>query len=163
MGGGQYEAKSAAEQDARNTVGVAWVDNQLTVRPLMNLPRDSDTEKALKAELAWDPLLDSSTIEAAVINHVAYLSGAVESGFEKAEAHDVAARTKGVLLVRNHLKVEPEFLTPYYDYYYGWPGYYSYWPGYLSLAGGPRPLKSDAQIKKAIRARVLLESFRSQE
>ena len=144
------KAKSAAEQDARNTVGVAWVDNQLTVRPLMNLPRDSDTEKALKAELAWDPLLDNSTIEAAVINHVAYLSGAVESGFEKAEAHDVAARTKGVLLVRNHLKVEPEFLTPYYDYYYGWPGYYSYWPGYLSLAGGPRPLKSDAQIKKAI-------------
>jgi osmotically-inducible protein OsmY len=148
------KAKSAAEQDARNTVGVAWVDNQLTVRPLMNLPRDSDTEKTLKAALAWDPLLDSSTIDAAVIHHVAYLSGAVESGSQKAEAHDLAARTKGVLLVRNRLKVEPEFLMPYYesadDYYYGWPGYYSYWPGYLSLAGGPRPLKSDVQIKKAI-------------
>ncbi len=148
------KAKSAAEQDARNTVGVAWVDNQLTVRPLMNLPRDSDSEKILKAALAWDPLLDSSTIDAAVINHVAYLSGAVESGFEKAEAHDVASRTKGVLLVRNRLKVEPEYLMPYYespdDYYYGWPGYYSYWPGYLFLADGPHPPKSDAQIKKAI-------------
>jgi osmotically-inducible protein OsmY len=148
------KAKSAAEQDARDTVGVAWVDSQLTVRPMMNLPRDSDTEKILKAALAWDPLLDSSTIDAAVINHVAYLSGAVESGLEKAEAHDVAARTKGVLVVRDRLKVEPEYLMPYEepldDYYYGWPGYYSYWPGYLFLADGPRPPKSDAQIKKAI-------------
>jgi osmotically-inducible protein OsmY len=146
------KAKSAAEQDARNTVGVAWVDNQLTVRPLMNLPRDSDTEKVLKAELAWDPLLDSSTIKAAVINHVAYISGAVQSGLEKAEAHDIAARTKGVLLVRDRLNVEPGLLTPYYDYYYGWPGY-------LTLAGGPNPLKSDAQIKKAIENALFWSPF----
>jgi osmotically-inducible protein OsmY len=136
---GNMKAKSAAEQDARNTVGVSWVDNLLTLRPFMNLPRDSDTEKALKAAVAWDPVLEGSPIEVAVINHIAYLSGAVDSNSEKAEAQDVAARTKGVLLVRNHLKVAPEFTI----FGYGWPGYYS-------LTDGPQPLKSDEQIKKAI-------------
>ena len=56
----------------------------------------------------------------AVINRTAYLSGAVDSSFQKAEAQDVASRTKGVLLVRNHLKVEPEFSISYYDWDYGY-------------------------------------------
>jgi osmotically-inducible protein OsmY len=49
----------------------------------------------LKAALSWDPLLDSSTIDVAVINRTAYLSGAVDSSFQKAEAQDVASRIKG--------------------------------------------------------------------
>jgi osmotically-inducible protein OsmY len=110
-------------------------------------------EKQLKTALSWDPLLDSSTIEVAVINRVAYLSSAVDSGFQKAEAQDVASRIKGVGLVRNHLKLEPEFTIfcydwPYYSYY-DWP-YYNRSPGYVSETFGPEPYLSDEQIKKNI-------------
>jgi hypothetical protein len=65
------------------------------------------------------------------------------------------------LLVRNHLKVEPEFSIssydwPYYSYYdwpyyssYGWP-YYNQSPYYDSEIFGPQPYLSDEQIKKNI-------------
>ncbi|MEO8427180.1 MAG: BON domain-containing protein [Verrucomicrobiota bacterium] len=135
------KAVTAAGQDARNTLGVVFVDNHLVVDPFANLPADTDTEKALRAALAWDPLLGGAQIEAAVVGHVAYLSGTVESGFEKVEAQDVASRVKGVKAVRNHLKTESDFVIWNYD----WP--YSYF-GVAAL--GPAPLKSDEQIKKDI-------------
>ena len=140
---GNLKAKAAAGQDARDTVGVVLVDNFLKVRPQIN----TDIEKNLRAALLWNPVLEGSQIEVAVINHAAYLSGAVDSVHQKDEAQDVAARTKGVVEVRNHLKVEPEFAIshydwPYYDYYYG--------PYYEFEYFGPQPIKSDEQIKKDI-------------
>jgi osmotically-inducible protein OsmY len=110
-------------------------------------------EQQLKAALLWDPLLNSSTIDVAVINRVAYLSGSVDSTFQKAEGQDVASRTKGVALVRNHLKVEPEFAMTYDD----WPYYSSYdWPYYnrspysITETFAEQPYLSDAQIKRKI-------------
>jgi osmotically-inducible protein OsmY len=141
---GNLKAKTSAEQDAKNILGVWRVDNLLKVRP-KGRRTDAETEKQLKAALSWDPLLNSSAIDVAVINRTAYLSGAVESTFEKAEAQDVAARIKGVMLVRNHLKVEPEFSIFYYD----WP-YYSHSPYYDAEIFGPRPYLNDTQIKKNI-------------
>jgi osmotically-inducible protein OsmY len=146
------KAKTAAEQDAMNTLGVTEVANFLAFDPFANLPGDADTEKALRAALAWDPLLADAQIKAAVIGHAAYLSGTVDSRFQTVEAQDVASRVKGVRLVRNHLKVEPEFSL--YDYsYYDWP-FYSYydWPSPYGFTEtyGPAPLKSDEQIKMAI-------------
>jgi osmotically-inducible protein OsmY len=160
---GNLKAKTAAAQDAKNIMGVWRVDNLLKVR-LTGRTTDAETEKQLKAALSWDPLLDSSTIDVAVINRTAYLSGAVESSFEKAEAHDVASRIKGVLLVRNHLKVEPEFSIPYYgwDYgysYYGWPYYYNEPPYYGSETLGPQPYLSDEHIKKNIKDRFFWSPF----
>ena len=90
---GNLKAKTSAAQDAKNIVGVWRVDNLLKVRPT-GRPTDAEMEKQLKAALSWDPLLDSSTIDVAVINRVAYLSGAVDSSFQKAEAQDVASRIK---------------------------------------------------------------------
>jgi osmotically-inducible protein OsmY len=150
---GNAKAKTAADQDARGIVGVWRVDNLLKVR-LKVWPSDAEMQIQLKAALAWDPLLDSSTIDVAVINRTAYLSGAVDSSFQKAEAQDVASRIKGVALVRNHLKVEPEFTIfnydwPYYYSYYDWP-YYNGSPGYFSETFGPQPCLSDEQIKKNI-------------
>ena len=86
---GNLKARTAAEQDAMNILGVWRVDNLLKVRP-KEWPSDAEMQKQLRAALAWDPLLDSSTIDAAVINRVAYLSGGVDSNFQKAEAQDVA-------------------------------------------------------------------------
>jgi len=124
----------------------------------------ADTAKHLKAALAWDPSLDSSDIDVAVINHIAYLSGGVESSFQKAEAQDVASRTTGVLEIRNHLKIQPDYSVSEdyysdYDYgyyygdygFYGWPyGYYNQSPDYISEISGPQPYKTDARIKKSI-------------
>jgi hypothetical protein len=158
---GYLKAKTAAEQDAKNTVGVWRVDNFLKVRPKGH-PTDTEMKRQLTAALSWNPLLDSSKIEVAVINHVAYLSGAVDSSFQKAEAHDVASRTKGVLSVQNHLKVEPAYSLFYYD----WPTYSSYdWPYYnqspycFSEMFEPKPHLSDEQIKKNIEDRFFWSPF----
>ena len=177
---GNLKAKTAAAQDAKNVMGVAQVDNLLKVRP-QQPSTDKEMKTQLKAALLWDPLLDSSTIDVAVIHRIAYLSGGVDSSFQKAETQDVASRIKGVLEIRNHLKVEPEYYAysdydndyyngfgyPDYDYgyydgygYYGWPYYYNEPAYYSSESFGPQPYKSDAQIKKKHRGPLLLESLR---
>jgi osmotically-inducible protein OsmY len=169
---GNLKAKSAAEQDAKNTVSVWQVDNHLKVRSKESIVA-ADMEKQLKSALSWDPWLDSSTIDVAVINHIAYLSGGVESSFQKAEAQDVASRTKGVLEIRNHLKIQPDYAISDYDYYsdydYGYYGDYGYsgWPyaDYnespynVSEMSGPQPYKSDAKIKKSIEDRFFWSPF----
>ena len=136
---GHLKAKTAAEQDARDIIGVVWVDNQLIIQPLINWPSDAEIQKGLKAALDWDPLLAGAKIEVAVVNHTAYLGGFVDSAEQKAEAQDVASRTKGVALIRNLLNVEPEVGVFFYDQ-----------PYFDFKTFGLPPLKSDAQIKKDI-------------
>jgi osmotically-inducible protein OsmY len=155
---GNLKAKTSAQQDAKNTVGESWVDNLLVVRP-NHAPSDAEIQTNLNAALNWDPLLGDSQIEAAVVNGIAYLSGGTEDSFERAEAGDVASRTQGVVELRNHLKVEPEYSVydddyydwPYYDY--NWPYYSDYnWPdnyGYVQTYGPSAP-PSDVQIAKKI-------------
>jgi osmotically-inducible protein OsmY len=150
---GNLKAKTSAEQDVRNTAGVLGIENLLKVRP-NSQSTDAEIKEQLKAVLRWDPLLDNSTIDVAVIDHVAYLSGSVASNFQKGEAEDVASRTKGVVsAVLNHLKVEPEFSVSYYawpDYLgYGWP-YYDQSPYYMSEVFGPQAFLSDGLIKRNI-------------
>jgi len=156
---GNLKAKTAAEQDARNVVGVWQIDNLLKVRSKVR-PTDAEMEKQLKAALLWDPLLNSSTIDVGVLNSVAYLSGAVDSTSQKAEAQDVASRTKGVLMVRNRMKVEPEYSIAYNDWpyssydggtYYSDGGiHYTQPPAVIVETFGPQPYLTDEQIKKKI-------------
>jgi osmotically-inducible protein OsmY len=149
---GNLKAKASAEQDVRNTAGVLGIENLLKVRP-NSQSTDAEMKEQLKAVLLWDPLLDSSTIDVAVVDHVAYLSGSVASNYQKGEVQDVASRTKGVISVFNHLKVEPEFALSYYawpDYFgYGWP-YYDQSPYYISEVFGPQAFLSDGIIKRNI-------------
>jgi len=107
----------------------------LKVRPQIN----ADVEKNLRAALNRDPVLEGSKIEAAVINHVAYLGGWVDSELQRLEAQDVASRTKGVVEVRNHLKFEPSVSFPFYS-----------WPYVASERYLPLPPRSDQQIEKDI-------------
>jgi len=172
---GNPKAETSAKQDAKNVVGVRLVESHLKVRS-SDATVATDTQNQLKAALAWDPWLDDSpTIDVAVINRVAYLSGGVDSSFQKAEAQDVASRTKGVLEVRNHLKVVPDFTAAdyyddygyYSDYdygYYGWPyysasPYYNESPDYVYNVSGPQAYKTDAQIKKSIEDRMFWSPF----
>ena len=149
---GNLKAKTSAEQDAKNIVSVWQVNNFLKVRP-KEQPTDEEMVKQLKAALYWDPLMESSTVDVAVKNGVASLSGTVDESFQKLEAQDVASRIKGVLLVRNRLKAEPEasfayYATPY-DSYAQWP-YYSELPYYQSEILEPQSYLSDEQIKRNI-------------
>lgn len=153
---GNLKAKNTAEQDAKNIWGVWRVDNLLKVR-LKEWPSDEEMQKQLKAALALDSLLDSSTIDAAVINRVAYLSGGVDSYYQKSEAQDVASRIKGVVEVRNHLKVELDFATGVTD----WPNYYSEDEPLATTAETSKPQSylSDAQIKKNIESALFWSPF----
>lgn len=64
---------------------------------------------------------------------------------EPAEAQDAASRIKGVVEVRNHLKIEPECPIGCYDRPYD-----NRPPAYVYDAFGPQPCPGDAQIKKTI-------------
>jgi osmotically-inducible protein OsmY len=153
---GNLKAKNEAEQDANNVVGGSWVDNLLEVRP-DHSPSDAEIQTNLRAVIELDPLLEDSQIVAAVVNGVAYLSGGADDSFQRSEAGDVASRTQGVVSVRNHLKVEPDYTVynfdqPYYSDYY-WPYYSDYgWPysGGYAKSYGPVLPESDQQISKKI-------------
>lgn len=99
------EAKKAAADDARNTVGVWRVRNLLKIRPETTL---SDTEIADRVEnaLIVDPFTESYEISVAVHRGEVNLYGTVDSVFEKRQAADVAAGVLGVIDVDNHIDVE---------------------------------------------------------
>jgi osmotically-inducible protein OsmY len=148
---GNLKAKASAEQDVKNTVGVLGIENLLKVRP-KGESTDAEMTEQLKAVLLWNPLLDSSAIDVRVIDHVVHLSGTVASSLQRAEAQEVASRTKGVFSVLNHLKLEPEFSVSYYT----WPNHLGHgWANsdkspYVSEVFGPQAFLSDEQIKRNI-------------
>lgn len=154
---GDSKAKSAAGVDARDIVGVSWVDNELSVRPTENLPDDTDTQKGLNAALHWDPLLEGTRIDAAVFGHIAFLNGSVDSVEQRAEAQDDALRTRGVVEVRNHLKVVPE--PDFFFYNQAYYDFEMFGPPYDLETLRPLPPKSDAQIKKDIEHALFWSPF----
>jgi osmotically-inducible protein OsmY len=146
---GNLKAKTAAQRDAANIAGVWRVENLLQVRPA-GPSSDSEMEKQLKTALFWNTLLDDVSIDVAVINRVAYLSGTVDSIGQKAEAQDVASRIKGVTIIRNRLKVEPPVAVLYYD----WPTIYP-----VAEFVGPQPYLSDDEIRSEIEDAFLWSPF----
>lgn len=106
------KAKRAAENDARNTVGVASVRNHVKVRPV-----ESRTDEAIaedvRAALTRDPFVERFAITVSVHGGTAYLSGKVDSTFEKSHADDLASRVEGVIEVVNNLDVTHDTLYTY--------------------------------------------------
>ena len=158
---GNLKAKTSAERDARDTVGVSGVDSHLKVRP-GGQATDAEMKEQLNAVIRWDPLLDGSKMTVDVVNRVALLSGSVTSAFRKAEAQDVASRTKGVVSVHNELKVEPRFYVAYYE----WPDSYPYvspyadqLSDYASGMFGPELYLTDERIKKNIESAFFWSPF----
>lgn len=142
-------AKRAAEQDARNTVGTIAVKNHIRIQVVS--PEDHDLAKRIRNILYWDPYVERYELDIDVINGIAYLSGTVDSYFEKARADDLAAATFGVHEVRNNIKVRNDTVyfayNPYIYRYdplmYEW---YVYEPG-LSYA-------SDEQLERQIENQI---------
>jgi osmotically-inducible protein OsmY len=149
------KAKRAAAQDARNTVGVRWVDNRIKVIPDLQLSEPT-VEKMVQDALLRDPYVSSYQILVDVTAGVARLSGTVDSYFEKLQAEDVASKVGGVILVDNDLAVrkdyDPYIYDPYVeDWYLG--DYDWYRPEYSY------PTKSDAEIKEQINDELFWSPF----
>jgi osmotically-inducible protein OsmY len=97
-------AKRATAEDAKNTVGVRRVRNYLWVRPVSLVP-DAELIKHIKAALQRDPYVERYEVIMSVVNGKAYLSGVVDSQFEKDQAEDVASHVAGVIAVDNNITV----------------------------------------------------------
>lgn len=101
---GNLKALEAAEEDARATVGVVDVINNLKVR-FETGPTDTEIEDNVEQALSWDPFLERHDISVTVLNNKVYLYGNVDTEFEKDHASDVAARVRGAAEVQNNLAV----------------------------------------------------------
>lgn len=102
------KAKMAAEDDARNTRGVVEVSNELKVRPAI-LPDDLKLAVAVRGALLRDPYVERDSIDVNVVNAKVYLSGTVDSEFERVRAWEVVSRVNGVAAIENGLSVKPLF------------------------------------------------------
>jgi osmotically-inducible protein OsmY len=151
------KAKHAAEQDAQNTSGVWKVKNLLKVRG-KNPPSNEKLVQEVKAALGRDPYVDRYQVGVTALNGTVYLTGTVDSFYEKSHAEDVASRVNGVTAVNNDLRVS----YPAYGYYY-WPYSDLYYEPY-SYSYWPRPhstwtYKSDAEIKHDIENQLFWSPF----
>ena len=146
------EARRAAEQVAKDTVGVGFVTNRIKVRPAAQLS-DSEIEERVQESLARNPYIEKYEIDPAVTNGTVYLTGYVDTYFEKAQAENVAAEVQGVIEVENNITVD-EVAPPRYDPYvdeYDY-GLYGYGPGGY-------PAKTDKQIAEDIRDEMFWSPF----
>jgi len=98
------EAKRAAEQDARNTVGVARVNNRLKVNPGQDT-KDAEVTEAVQRALATNPFVDATRIHVTVVGGIAYLTGKAHTTFESYQADYTASGVKGVLDVINRIDI----------------------------------------------------------
>ena len=146
------KAKHAAEQVAKDTVGVGFVDNRIKVRPALHLS-DSEIKDDVEDSLSRNPYVEKYEIDSMVTNGIVYLSGYVDTYFEKAQAENVVSKVPGVIEVENNITVD-EVLPPTYDPYlddYNY-GYYEYGPGGY-------PAKTDNQILEDIREELFWSPF----
>lgn len=102
-------AKRAAGQDARNTLGVWRVHNQLKVRP--KAVPDDEIEARVASALLANPYVERFDIDVDARNGWVYLSGVVNTSFESEQAAWAAERVQGVVGVVNNVT---------YDYRWRW-------------------------------------------
>jgi osmotically-inducible protein OsmY len=105
---GDYKAKQAAEQDAKNTVGVRRVKNHLKVR-LAEVPSNAALEQRVRDALANDPYVDRFDVAVNAYTGWVYLSGDVNTSFEKEQAERATERVNGVIEVVNNLDFDYEW------------------------------------------------------
>ncbi len=149
------EAKSAAAQDAQNTMGVRMVYNNIQV------PKQADISEAQISKNAAtmiknSPFLEADDVAVRVNKEQVILTGTVDNYFEKALAEQVVSRVKGISQVDNNLDVrfpsKPLAYNPYVD---DWVAtefvWYTYEPQYA--------LVSDAELKDEVRSELFWSPF----
>lgn len=104
-----------AQQDARNTVGVAIVKNHLKVKPLPVFVNDAELEQKIENAFERDTYVEDYEIAVVVNNGIADLFGSVDTSFEKARAEDVASMIRGIYAVDNNIQVQKGWVPYYYN------------------------------------------------
>ncbi|MEJ2054177.1 MAG: BON domain-containing protein [Calditrichaceae bacterium] len=99
------KAKRAAEQDARNTIGVWRVKNHLKVQPA-EIPSDKTLKKRVDNALHQDPFIDRYEVKVDASNGIIYLSGIVHTSFEKYHVENIVSGVKGVTGLVNNIDYE---------------------------------------------------------
>jgi osmotically-inducible protein OsmY len=102
------QAKRAAEEESDDILGVWRVKNYLRVRPALSRT-DTEIAQDIRSSLHRNPYVDRYDITVNVYNGKAYLTGEVDSWFQKSQAEDVAAGVLGVVAIRNNLDVDYQF------------------------------------------------------
>ena len=97
-------AKTAAEKDARNIVGVWKVENLINVTP-PNVPTDAEITANIEKRIKRDPFLEHYEVNVRSFNGQVYLRGRVETAFEKERAEYLASEVPGVIDVHNYALV----------------------------------------------------------
>ncbi len=131
------QAKQAAEQDARNVVGVWDVHNLLKVRT-RQLETDLVVRQSILDALARNPYLGAFDFSVQVVAGKAYLYGLVNNHFEHDLAADVATGAHGVVAVENRVGL------PHAGGLGGAPTF-ERGPAALRLAAGPNPDRALAE------------------
>jgi osmotically-inducible protein OsmY len=104
-------SKRAAEEDARNTLGVWDVENAILVGDV-HRRSSAAVEQSLTAALARDRYLSEYDLTIAVEDDRATLKGTVRSQFDKRRAESVASSIRGVSEVQNDLMVKSAVPEP---------------------------------------------------
>jgi len=109
-------AKSAAEQNARNIVGIWDVDNLVVVTPDV-IPSDDKLVTRVGDAFFRDGYIDGFDVSVTASNGTVFLTGVVDSYFEKNRATYLASTANGVVKVNNMLnvKVDDEAASDYLD------------------------------------------------
>jgi osmotically-inducible protein OsmY len=102
------EAKQAAEADAKNTIGVNRVNNNIKVRPV-TIPSNEDLKNRVARAFLNDPYIDRFKLDISAYGGTVYLSGDVNTPWEKRRATRLAEGVKGVLAVGNIIDSEIDF------------------------------------------------------
>ena len=136
------QAKRAAEQDARNVVGVWDVHTTLKVRTERDSP-DAGIRQTILDALVRNPYVSHIEFRVTVQNGKATLYGHVNNHFEQEQAGEVAAGINGVLEIENRVDVAaPSAPTGLLSFYSG--------AGASDPAASPKP---DFALTERIRAR----------
>jgi osmotically-inducible protein OsmY len=139
------KAKRAAANDARHTVGVRYVQNNIKIEPVQPLT-DAEIAANIREALQRDPFIEAGEVSVNVNDGVARLTGTVDTFFERAQADDVIARVEGVSAIENDLLVsadlDPLYYDPYVDEFYTFDIEYDY--------DAEREWADDAEIRESI-------------
>lgn len=137
------KAKRAAEEDARNVVGVWRVTNNIMTKA------ENIASSALDANLDWaliaDPVVDQYQVNTTVRNGLVTLQGTVDTYYEKMHAGNVVADLTGVTGVVNNLKVKDNQS-------------YLFWTA-VDPVVTIVPKESDEEIKKDIKSQIWWSPF----
>lgn len=149
------KAMRAADDTARNVLGVLDVKNRLRIRPRPTL--DSKIARRIRDALRRDPYVSDDVIKVRVEDGVVRLTGNVDTFFERAQADDLASRVGGVIMVDNDLVAAPDTwripATPFFDFGWHVSDYTWYFHPHLI------PRKSDKQLLRAIKDELWWSPF----